>query len=74
VAKYRMEVYEAGEVLWQTHDIHASDDYEALAKALDMYVDLATEPNATALDRFVLSDEANRLVHEIRSRDLPRLR
>ena len=74
MAKYRMEVYEAGAVLWQTHDIHDCDDYEALAKTLDMYVDLGIELNGTALDRFVLSDDNNHLVYEIRSRDLPRLR
>jgi hypothetical protein len=66
---YRMDVYRAGETLWQRHPIHESNDADAKAKAERLYAKLATEPNAPALDRFALYNERDCLVCEIRTRD-----
>jgi hypothetical protein len=55
MAEYRMHIYEAGEKLWQTHQIYAQNDTEAKAKAQERYDELAKErreQKLPALDTF----------------------
>jgi len=70
---YRMRIYKPGDKLWQTHDIFANDDANAMRLAQQKFDELAAElagqehPNKVddpRLERFGLYD-GDRLVCEI---------
>jgi hypothetical protein len=75
MTKYRMDIFKPGRkpghpapLLWRRHDIYASDDATAQAKAEDLYRTHASERTLTS---FYLCDSVGRLICESVKKDIP---
>jgi hypothetical protein len=75
MTKYRMDIFKPGRkpghpapLLWRRHDIYASDDTTAKAKAEDLYRTHASERTLTS---FYLCDSVGRTIYESAKKDTP---